>query len=214
MFITLEGIEGSGKTTQVRHLVDFMQKMGYECLVTREPGGTKVGQKIRTILLDPENTDIDPLTELLLYAADRAQHIRQIIAPALSQGKTVICDRFWDATTVYQGYARGLKLKTIHRLHRIVLDDLMPDLTLLFDLPVSTGLSRALRAVDCGDRDGSETRFEREALVFHERVRNGYLTLAQMAPDRFRIIDAAMNETEVRAQMFHAVNQHISRGSI
>lgn len=209
MFITLEGIEGSGKTTQVPHLVAFMKEMGYDCLVTREPGGTKIGQKIRAILLDPDNADMDPLTELLLYTADRAQHIRQIISPALSQGKTVICDRFWDATTVYQGYARGLDLGIIHQLHRLVLEEERPDLTLLFDLPVAAGLSRALRAIDNGDRQDSESRFEKETLAFHERVRNGYLTLARLEPDRFRIIDAGMDEMNVRNQLLLLMNDMI-----
>ncbi|MFZ5568939.1 MAG: dTMP kinase [Thermodesulfobacteriota bacterium] len=213
MLITLEGIEGSGKSTQVRHLVDFMREMGYECLVTREPGGTRLGQKIRTILLDPANTDVEPLAELLLYAADRAQHIQQIISPALAKGMTVICDRFCDATTVYQGYARGLDLGTIDQLHRIVLNGLIPDLTLLFDLPVEIGLSRAFSAVGSGDRRESETRFEQEALAFHERVRNGYLSLARLNPERFRILNAARAETDVRHQMIHVVRQHAGRAS-
>ena len=121
MFITLEGIEGSGKTTHVRHIVEFLQKQGYECVATREPGGTRIGEKIRAILLDPESKDMDPVVELLLYFADRAQHVRQFILPALSAGKIVLCDRYYDATLVYQGYARGLDIGLIHQLHTLIL---------------------------------------------------------------------------------------------
>lgn len=209
VFITLEGIEGSGKTTQTSRLVAFMEEMGYECVVTREPGGTLIGKKIRAILLDPENAGLDPLAELLLYAADRAQHIRKVIKPALAEGKAVICDRFADATTVYQGFARGLDLDLIMRIHRIVLNELAPDLTLLFDVTAQTGLARARGAIANGDRDHDESRFENEALAFHERVRNGYLKLARKEPDRFHIIDAGRNADEVTQQMLHIVSQFV-----
>lgn len=206
MLITLEGIEGSGKTTQVGHLVDFLEGLGYGCLVTREPGGTAIGKKIRGILLDPANSRLDPLAELLLYAADRAQHIREKLIPALSAGKIVICDRFFDATTVYQGYARGLDKKIIHQLHRIVLGNLIPDLTVLFDLSPEVGLRRAGKALAQGDRVASESRFENEALAFHRLVRNGYLDLASSNADRFRIIDAGLDELGVREQIIEAVS--------
>ncbi len=211
MFITLEGIEGSGKSTQLRHLVAMLAARGHDCLVTREPGGTPIGRKIRSILLDPDNTGMAPLTELLLYAADRAQHTRELIFPALAQGRTVISDRFWDATTVYQGYARGLNLDVIRQLHRLVLAECKPDLTLLFDLPVAVGLARALQAIDKGARMDSESRFERERLDFHERVRKGYLTLAGLEPDRFRIIDAAGDETAVRNKMQTIMNSILEK---
>lgn len=206
MLITLEGIEGSGKTTQVGHLVDFLKGLGYVCLVTREPGGTAVGQKIRGILLDPANSRLDPLAELLLYAADRAQHIREKLIPALSTGAIVICDRFFDATTVYQGYARGLDREIIHQLHEIVLGDLVPDLTVLFDLSPEVGLRRAGKALEQGDRVASESRFENETLTFHRRVRNGYLDLARSNADRFRIIDAGLDELAVKEQIIKTVS--------
>ena len=134
MFITLEGIEGSGKTTKIDYLVEYLEKQGQRCVTTREPGGTLIGNKIRSILLDPESKDLDPTTELLLYMADRAQHINSLIKPSLAAGKTVICDRYFDATVVYQGFARGLDIDAIKRLHALLFDNLKPDLTFLLDL--------------------------------------------------------------------------------
>jgi dTMP kinase len=197
MFITLEGIEGSGKTTQINNIVGFLEKKGHECFITREPGGTEIGKQIRSILLDPRNRNLTPLTELLLYAADRAQHLKEKIIPELSSGKTVVCDRFFDATTIYQGFARGLDMELIQNLHHIVLDNLKPDLTILFDLPVKTGLSRAWEQIGEGSRSNVETRFEKETLAFHEKVRSGYLELARQEPDRIQIIDASHDEQKV-----------------
>ena len=197
MFITLEGIEGSGKTTQINNIAGFLEKNGHDYIVTREPGGTEIGKQIRAILLDPRNRNLFPMTELLLYAADRAQHLKETIIPALSSGKTVVCDRFFDATTIYQGFARGLDLVLIRKLHHIVLDDLKPDLTILFDLPVKTGLTRAWAQIDEGSRSNVETRFEKETLAFHEKVRSGYLELAKQEPNRIRIIDASNDKKKV-----------------
>jgi len=191
MFITLEGIEGSGKTTQIPKIVSYLEGKGHQCVVTREPGGTAIGEKIRAILLDPGHTDLGPVTELLLYVADRAQHLKQVVCPAIEAGETVLCDRYFDATVVYQGYARGLDLSLIHDLHRMVLGDLKPDLTILLDLPVELGLSRAWKQIANGMRASGETRFEEEALAFHERVRNGYLHVARQEAARFRVVDAS-----------------------
>ncbi|MCK5782807.1 MAG: dTMP kinase [Desulfobacterales bacterium] len=206
MFITLEGIEGSGKTTQLRHMVDFLKNKGHDCVITREPGGTEIGKKIRAVLLDPDNSDLDPLAELLLYAADRIQHIQAKIMPSLRQGKTVLCDRFSDATTVYQGFARGLDLELINRLHEIVLGDLKPDITILFDLPPEVGLKRAWKQINSGDRTDMETRFEKEAVEFHEKVRTGYLALAQLEPERFRVIDASGDENQVKSDIMNILS--------
>jgi dTMP kinase len=214
MLITLEGIEGSGKTTQIRHLVDYFQKMGKACVVTREPGDTEIGKKIRAILLDPENKNLDPLAELFLYAADRAQHIKERITPAIDSGKIVISDRFHDATTVYQGWARGIDPAIIGTIHRLVLGSLLPDLTFLFDLPPETGLKRALRQVDIGTRTPEETRFEREALPFHQKVREGYLELARCEPGRFIVIDAAQSEQEVTEAITTILNTRLAWGDI
>jgi dTMP kinase len=198
MFITLEGIEGSGKTTQINHLCRFLENKNHECVITREPGGTEIGKKIRSILLDPKNKDMEPMTELLLYFSDRAQHINQIVNPALSEGKTVICDRYFDATLVYQGYARGLDMKLITRLHELVLEGLEPDLTFLLDISPEIGLARAWKQIDKGSRTGDETRFEKEAISFHQKIRAGYLELARLKPQRFQIIDASQEKEKVR----------------
>jgi len=198
MFITFEGIEGSGKTTQLKQVAGFLRKKGHECIITREPGGTKIGEKIRAILLNPASKGMDPLTELLLYTADRVQHVKELLEPSLAAGKTVLCDRYFDATLVYQGYARGLDIELIERLHGVLLADLRPDITFLLDLRPEAGLSRAWAQINNGNRTGRETRFEKEALSFHEKVRSGYLALAHREPARFRIIDASRNIDEVQ----------------
>jgi dTMP kinase len=211
MFITLEGIEGSGKTTQIDTIVNYLQKQGRPCITTREPGGTGIGRQIRTILLDPKNSDLDPLAELLLYAADRAQHLESVIKPQLTSGKTVICDRFFDATTVYQGIARGLDMRVICKLHEIVLGSVRPDLTLLFDLPVEIGLQRAWDSLDSGSRSAQESRFEKESLAFHEKIRNGYLALAEQEPDRFRVINAANEKSQVREDIKAVLHHYLEK---
>lgn len=198
MFITLEGIEGSGKTTQLITIGDFLEKEGIDCAMTREPGGTRIGEKIRAILLDPEHKHMDPLTELLLYFADRAQHVREFVIPSIAAGKIVLCDRYFDATLVYQGFARGVDINLIHQLHRLVLKDLKPDITILLDLSPEEGLRRAWKQINNGERSGHEVRFEKETLAFHEKVRQGYLRLASLEPDRFRIIDASQNPHRIR----------------
>jgi dTMP kinase len=197
MFITLEGIEGAGKSSQLDNIAAFFKKRGYACFATREPGGTAVGAQIRGILLDPANSDLDPRAELLLYVADRIQHIKTVIEPHLGERRVVLCDRFFDATLVYQGYARGLDKGLIRDLHRLVCDDLAPDLTLLFDLDPRVGLDRAWRQIDSGGRTDLESRFELEKLAFHEKVRSGYLELARREPRRFRIIDASREQDAV-----------------
>ncbi|MFO7963805.1 MAG: dTMP kinase [Desulfobacterales bacterium] len=197
LFITLEGIEGSGKSTLMKRMVDYFTREGRTCITTREPGGTAIGRKIRSILLDAENHQMDPMTELLLYMADRAQHVREIISPALKSGKTVVCDRFFDATLAYQGHARGLDMNLIAALHHVILEDRKPDITFLLDLPPKIGLERAWHAVHSGDRPDGETRFEKEKIDFHQCVREGYLTLSAAEPRRFRIIDASQNEDGV-----------------
>jgi len=209
MFISLEGIEGSGKTTNLSHAVGFLQDKGHDCVITREPGGTRIGEKIRAILLDPSSKEMDPLTELLLYTADRSQHIKELISPLLSAGKTVVCDRYYDATVVYQGYARGLDTELILRLHRLLFENLKPDITLLLDLPPEIGLSRAWKQIDQGDRDRVETRFEEETLSFHKKVRSGYLEMARLEPERYRIIDASQEPDQVRKEITRTLSEEI-----
>jgi dTMP kinase len=209
MFITLEGIEGSGKTTQIDRLVDFLEDRGFECIATRQPGGTLIGKNIRSILLDPASKSLEPTAELLLYMADRAQHIHELIKPCLIAGKTVVCDRYYDATVAYQGFARGLDIELIRKLHHLLFDDLKPDVTLLLDLPPRLGLERAWKQLNTGQRSGQESRFEAEKVAFHEKVRAGYLELARHEPDRIRIIDAASPPDQVFAAISKIVSAFI-----
>jgi dTMP kinase len=210
MFISFEGIEGSGKTTNISRAVRFLQDKGHDCVITREPGGTRIGEKIRAILLDPSSKEMDPLTELLLYTADRSQHVKELISPLLSSGKTVVCDRYFDATVVYQGYARGLDTELILRLHRLLFENLKPDITILLDLSPEIGLSRAWKQIDKGARDRLETRFEEETLSFHKKVRSGYLEMARLEPERFRIIDASKKPDQVREEIIRTLAAEIN----
>lgn len=187
-FITFEGIEGSGKTTQLILLQKHLLAMGYEVVPTREPGGCSISDVIRSLLLDPESCTMSPRTELLLYSAARAQHVAEIIQPALGQGKIVLCDRFADATTVYQGIGRGLDASQLNAINKFAANDVSPDITLLLDYPAERGLQRA-RERNIDDNLAAEGRFELESLDFHKRIRQGYLDLAH-SEKRFHIIDA------------------------
>ena len=198
MFITMEGIEGSGKTTQIANITRYLETSGYACMVTREPGGTKIGEKIRRILLDQEHHMLDAMAELLLYTADRAQHVSEKIKPALDEGKVVVCDRFFDSTIAYQGAARGIDAETIKALNRLVLRDISPDITFLLDLSPEIGLLRAWREINNGSREAGQSRFEREKTLFHEKVRQGYLALAETEPERIVRIDAALSPDAVK----------------
>jgi dTMP kinase len=211
MFITLEGIEGSGKSTQILHIVNFLNTLGLKCVMTREPGGTRIGRKIRSILLDPESAAMNPAAELLLYTADRVQHIQEIILPMIEGGSIVICDRYFDATLAYQGVARGLDMTLILDLHKLVCRNLKPDLTFLLDLPPDTGLLRAWKQLESGARMNAESRFEKETLAFHERVRTGYLAIAEKEPDRFRIIDASQSKDQVQNQITRVLEFEIQQ---
>jgi dTMP kinase len=202
MFITLEGIEGSGKSTQLQRLADYLRQRGETVLTTREPGGCPIADAIRQILLHPANTALVPRAELLLYAAARAQHVAEVIRPALDRGEVVLCDRFLDATIAYQGYGRGLDLSLIEQLNRLATGDLLPDLTLLLDMPADEGLRRACRRN--ADSSAEEGRFEAEALDFHRRVRMGYLDLARHQ-QRFCVIDASGTQDEVGSRILQSL---------
>lgn len=201
--ITCEGIEGSGKSTQILHLATHLRGQGRDVIVTREPGGCPISDAIRRILLDPTNQQLCASAELLLYAAARAQHVEEVIRPALAKGTLVLCDRYIDATIAYQGFGRGLDLTLIEQLNQVASRGLLPDLTLLFDLPVATGLSRA-RARNAVALE-NEGRFEAESLAFHERVRTGYLQCAQQER-RFTIVDATGRPEEVTERVTRAVD--------
>ncbi len=209
MFITLEGIEGSGKTTQIDAMVQFLRQRNIPCLTTREPGGTAIGSQIRSILLNPDNQEMTSTAELLLYTADRAQHLAALVKPALEQGQMVISDRYYDATMVYQGHARGLDKGLIAQLHCLCCQNLLPDITFLLDLPPEIGLKRAWKQIDNGGRTSDETRFEQETLDFHRRVRQGYLELAQKNPDRFFVIDAADKPEQVQQTIIESLSLRI-----
>jgi dTMP kinase len=212
-FITFEGVEGSGKTTQIRLLADALKKSGKKVLLTREPGGCPIADKIRAILLDAENSELTPTAELLLYAAARAQHIDEVIRPALKSGAIVLCDRFTDATVAYQGFGRGLDQSLIEDLNKTATADCRPDLTVLIDCPVETGLERAIARIEAGTASDSshlrEERFERESLQFHQKVRNGYLNIAAASPDRFIVIDGKESVEIIAANIFSAVSARI-----
>ncbi len=214
MFITFEGIEGSGKSTQARLLADWLNQTGFSCLLTREPGGDVIGRRIRSVLLNPESRNMSPVSELLLYLADRVQHIDQVILPAMKDGKTVISDRYADATLVYQGYARGLDRDLIIDLHARLCQNLQPAITFLLDLPAKDGLSRAWKQLNNGTRDLSESRFEAEALDFHERVRNGYRDVARHNSDRFQIINALPDVGEIQSAIRQAFLSHLKEKNV
>ncbi len=207
LFITIEGIEGCGKSTQIGLLARYLAERGVATRTTREPGGCPIADAIRTILLHPGNSAMVPRAELLLYAAARAQHVDEVLRPALSQGTTVLCDRFSDATLAYQGYGRELDIELINRLNLIATDGLSPDLTLLLDMPAEEGLFRARRRnADCAEID--EGRFEAESLAFHRKVRDGYLELAAQQ-ERFRLIDARGDIDAVAARIRRATEEFI-----
>lgn len=196
--ITCEGIEGSGKSTQILLLAAHLRSQGKEIVVTREPGGCPIADEIRRILLDPSNVELSARAELLLYAAARAQHVEEVIRPALGKGAIVLCDRYIDATVAYQGFGRGLDLPLIAQLNLVASGGLLPDLTLLFDLPVEIGLNRARARNAVALED--EGRFEAESLAFHQRVRAGYLQCASQE-ERFTIVDATGTPAQVTKRM-------------
>jgi dTMP kinase len=210
LFITFEGIEGCGKTTQAKRLVNRLRELSIPVVFTLEPGGTRVGQEIRRILLDSRNQHLSPLTELLLYVADRAQHVQEVIKPALEQEKWVLCDRFFDATTVYQGYARGQDMSLIASLNEKATLGIWPDTTFLIDCSVEIGLKRAFKRnkILLPDR---QDRFEREKRDFHEAVRQGYLSMAKGDPKRFIVVDGTLREDELESVIFEYVRPFISK---
>lgn len=201
MFITFEGIEGTGKSTQIARLTDYLQARGREVLLTLEPGGSRIGRELRKMLLHMDSVDLTGESELFLYLADRAQHVSQVIKPALEQGKVVISDRFADSTVVYQGYGRGLDPKLLHQFNDIAVTGCWPDLTLLFDIEPEIGLKRAMTRNLADGKTKEEGRFEAESLTFHNRVREGYLTWAALHADRIKVVDATPSPDEVFEQM-------------
>ncbi|NVM25311.1 MAG: dTMP kinase [Desulfobacterales bacterium] len=206
MFITFEGIDGCGKSTQVSRFESTLKERGVSFIVTSEPGGTKIGQAIRKILLHVDNAHIVPLAELFLYEADRAQHVSEVIRPALEAGKWVICDRYSDATTVYQGVVLGHHEKLIEQINREATLGCQPDITFLLDCPAEVGLERIAKR---DKNDKKRDRFERKTLDFHIKIRYGYLTLANRYKDRFRIIDSTLPEDRVARKIREIISPYL-----
>lgn len=205
MFITLEGPEGSGKTSQIPALAAFLRTAGYDVVVTREPGGTTVGNQIRDVLMNLENVSIVPRTEILLFLAARAQHVDELIRPALAEGKVVLCDRFSDSTLAYQGYGHQTDLEVLRYLLDYSTAGLKPDLTLLLDVPVDAGLERK-------KENGTEwNRLDASAEAFHQRVREGYRALAEAEPERWVTINAARTREEVQEDLCRIVLRRLQQ---
>ncbi len=227
-FITIEGIEGAGKSTLRSKLADFVASLGMEVVLTREPGATSLGQTIRTIVLDPKNKKLDPLAELMLFSADRAQHLEEVVRPALNRDALVICDRYIHSTLAYQGYARGLDLARLTSLNEFITQGLRPDLVLLLDLPPEVGLERAqdrmrkssgsfqvgavkeALASNAGSASGW-TRFEEQDLDFHTRIRKGFLELAKDPQNRFVVLDATQKPETVAEAAVAAIKKFLAR---
>lgn len=208
-FITLEGIEGSGKTTNIGVLAGWLRQRGFRVLTTREPGGTRLGEEVRRILLGTEAHNLSPLTELFLIEASRAHHVEAVIRPALEEGQVVVCDRFCDATLAYQGYGRGLDLEVIKQLNNLAVCGTFPGLTILLDCPPSLGLERSMSRLNHECKIHSEGRFELLELEFHQRVRKGYLEIASRESHRFRIIDSTLPLDVVSAQLIRCVEEYL-----
>jgi dTMP kinase len=211
LFITFEGPEGSGKSTQLARAADYLAVQGRRVVATREPGGGPLADKIRAVLLDANHAALTPMAELCLYVAGRAQHVAERIRPALAESAIVLCDRFTDSTWAYQGYARGLGVELVEKLNDLATGGLTPDLTLLYDLPVELGLTRARQRADRLAPVEREDRFEREELAFHQRLREGYLLLAAKHPARFRVIDGAPNAGIVWEQTRAALDELLEK---
>jgi dTMP kinase len=210
-FITFEGIEGCGKSTQIRMLAEALEKSGVDLVLTREPGGTVIGERIRSVVLDSAHEEMAPITELLLYAAARHQHLQEVILPSLQKGRIVLCDRYADATAAYQGAARRIGADLLAKIHTIATGDLWPHLTVLLDCPAELGLARAKHRNAADASQAHLDRFEREALAFHERVREGYLAIAAAEPTRFAVIDATKGIEEMHGEILATVEAFLRK---
>jgi len=203
-FITFEGTEGSGKSTQIKFLARRLIRLGFSVVTTREPGGTSFGEQIRKVLLSLQNRNLDPRAELFLYLASRTQHLEEVILPALHKGHIVLCDRFSDATLAYQGFGRRLDEKFVRSAVNFAAKNFSPDLTLLLDLEVRIGLARVRNR-------GRSNRLDRERRQFHERVRTGYLRLARTNPKRIKIVEASREPSVVAEEIRKIVEPHVNR---
>ncbi len=205
-FITFEGVEGSGKTSQISRSAERLRDLGWPVIETREPGGTSVAEQIRDVMLNRGNEQLTPLTEAFLVMAARAQHVEEVIRPALAAGVVVLCDRFADSTLAYQGYGRGLALPSLRRLNRLATAGLEPDMTIVFDVPVTVGLQRrrAHREVN---------RLDMESVAFHERVRKGFLQLARAEPRRMKVVNSGVSQARVSNLVLELIEQILQRSA-
>ncbi|WP_059048767.1 dTMP kinase [Paenibacillus senegalimassiliensis] len=196
LFITLEGGDGSGKTTVMREMEQVLREQGVEFVTTREPGGIEIAEKIRSIILNPQHTAMDARTEALLYAASRRQHLAEKVEPSLDKGITVLCDRFLDSSLAYQGYARGLGMDEVLEINLFATKGRFPDLTFYLDITPEAGLARI-----ASSQSREVNRLDMESLQFHQKVREGYLLIAEMYPERIRIVDASLSKEQVAAEI-------------
>jgi dTMP kinase len=205
MFITFEGGEGSGKSTAIKKIVELLEAKHYEVVLTREPGGTPISEEIRNVILDKKNIDMDPMTEALLYAASRRQHVVEKIRPALKEGKIVLCDRYLDSSLAYQGGARGLGIQRIKELNQYATDGLEPDITIFFDLKPEVGLAR----IDA-NANREVNRLDVEKLSFHKKVYESFHLLADANPNRYVVIDASLDPSSVASEAWNAIEKHLN----
>ena len=206
-FITFEGVEGSGKTSQISRSAERLRRLGWAVIETREPGGTSVAEQIRDVMLNRGNEQLTPLTEAFLIMAARSQHVEEVIRPALAGGAVVLCDRFSDSTMAYQGYGRGLDLPSLRRLNRLAAAGLKPDMTIVFDVPVTVGLQRRRAHRDTN-------RLDMESVAFHERVRKGFLQLARREPRRMKIVDSGVSQAEVSTIVLELIERLLQRPAL
>lgn len=205
MFISFEGGEGSGKSTAIKTIVDRLQKRGYDVLLTREPGGTPISEEIREVILNNANTDMDPMTEALLFAAARRQHVVECIKPALKEGKMVLCDRYVDSSLAYQGAARGLGVKKVYDINMYATEGLLPDITIFFDIDPEKGLERISEHASSREIN----RLDTEKIQFHESVRKAFKDLAKEYPERYVIIDASLSPEAVAEEAYSAIEKRL-----
>ena len=203
VFLTMEGPDGAGKSTQIELLRDYLSRKGYDIIVCREPGGTKISEAIRQVILNKDFTEMSHMTELLLYTAARAQLMEEVIRPALKEGKVVICDRFVESSAVYQGIARGMGIELVYEINQYAIGDTLPDLTIMIDLDAKTGISRKKEQTELD-------RMEREALDFHEKVVKGYREIAALHPERIYKVDGHQTIEEIHKKIAAAVDKIIS----
>ena len=204
LFITTEGTDGSGKTTQIKLLEGYLKDKGFEVVVTREPGGTSIGEKIRSIILDPDDTEMSYITEMMLYASARAQLVGELIKPSLARGMVVICDRFIDSSYVYQGFGRNIDLEVIEKVNSIALDGIMPDVTLFFDIDPGIALARRIKST------GAD-RIEQEKMDFHRKVYEGYKKLVTKYPDRIKAVESNRSIEEIFLDVKNIIDKILER---